>query len=293
MKHVAVRRTLALVALSLIAFAPVSAQQGGNVVSVLYAGSLVTPMEGPIKDALRAQGIDFQGEGGGSKKLANFIAAGIRNPDIFISVDSKLVTGLGPKVATAVTFAGTSLGVGWSDKSKYASVFGEITAGKTTVLAVLKTPGLRIGRTDPQVDPKGAYTIQAVSVLAGATGEKRLLGDDENNTQIFPEESLIARVDSGESDIGFFYKTEAVARGLHFSPLPGKAALNDKITYTVALMKNAPHPQQAKTFADFLLTGKGKSILEQAGIMYLAHPRVVAGRHSTGAAIAMKARRHA
>ncbi|MBV8118105.1 MAG: ABC transporter substrate-binding protein, partial [Candidatus Eremiobacteraeota bacterium] len=45
-------------------------------VSVLYAGSLVTPMEGPIKTSLATAGIDFEGEGGGSKMLANLIASG-------------------------------------------------------------------------------------------------------------------------------------------------------------------------------------------------------------------------
>ena len=79
-----------------------------NAVTVLYAGSLVTPMEGPIKTALQAHGIAFQGEGGGSKKLANLIAAGIRSPDVFISVDPGLVTNLGARVASATTFAGTA-----------------------------------------------------------------------------------------------------------------------------------------------------------------------------------------
>ena len=40
----------------------------------MYAGSLVTPMEGPIKSALADKGIDVQGQGAGSKQLANFIA---------------------------------------------------------------------------------------------------------------------------------------------------------------------------------------------------------------------------
>ena len=56
-------------------------------VSVLYAGSLVTPMEGAIKSALLTQGIVFNGEPGGSKKLRNYIRDGLRTPDVFISVD--------------------------------------------------------------------------------------------------------------------------------------------------------------------------------------------------------------
>lgn len=265
MRRIAFVLTAAFVLLA----APVHSQ-GNAVVSVLYAGSLVTPMEGPIKSALSAKGIDFQGQGAGSKQLANFIASGLKNPDIFISVDPKLVTGLGSKVASSQTFASTSLGIGWTDKSKDSTLFQSVADGKTTVLAALQTPGLKIGRTDPALDPKGVYTVQAMTMLAGADAEKRILGDDSNSAQVFPEEVLLTRLETGDIDVGFFYKTEAVARKLHFVPLPGAASMSDKITYTLALMRNAPHPDQAKAFADFIFTGDGKTILENAGLQYMS-----------------------
>jgi molybdate/tungstate transport system substrate-binding protein len=249
---------LALVALSgAAALAPVS---------VLYAGSLVTPMEGPIAAALRSQGIDFRGEPGGSKKLANFITAGVRSPDVFISVDSSNVMRLGSRVATSVSFAQTSLGIAWSDKSRFANVLSSLEAGKTTIVDVLATPGLKIGRTDPQVDPKGVYTIAAVKELAGAREEQRLLGDDENPAQIFPEEDLLARLDTGEVDVGFFYRTEALARHDRFVALSDSAS---RITYMLAIMRDAPHPEQARAFAEFILHGAGRPILQDAGLDYL------------------------
>jgi molybdate/tungstate transport system substrate-binding protein len=271
----ALRLPLAVLAVVvLLTFAPVSAQTFAPV-SVLYAGSLVTPMEGAIKTALAAEGIDFQGQGAGSKMLANLISSGVKTPDAFISVDPKLVLGLGAKVASASTFAGTSLGIGWSNDSKQAVLFQSVAAGQKTVLEALQTPGIVIGRTDPKLDPKGAYTIQAMKMLAGAAGEKALLGDDQNAAQIFPEEDLLARIDTGQADVGFFYKTEAVARDLHFVPLPGAASLSDKITYTLALMKNPPHPAQAQAFAGFMLAGDGKAILQKAGIEYVTSPKTI------------------
>jgi len=270
-----IRRPLAaLAAIALLTLSPVFAQTPVPV-SVLYAGSLVTPMEGPIKTALASIGIDFQGQGAGSKMLANLISSGVKNPDVFISVDPKLVTGLGSKVASASTFAGTSLGIGWSNSSKDAALFADVAAGKKTILQALQTPGIVIGRTDPKLDPKGVYTVQAMTMLAGAAGEHAILGDDENSAQIFPEEDLLARIDTGQADVGFFYKTEAVARGLHFLPLPGKASLSDLITYTLAVMTSPPHPAGAKAFAAFILTGQGKTILEKAGIEYLPVPKHV------------------
>lgn len=243
-----------------------------QVLTVLYAGSLVTPMEGPIKTALLNQGIDFQGEPGGSKALANMILAGVRSPDVFISVDPNLIAKLGDRVASAKTFAGTSLGIAWAPNSKYAVLFDGVAAGKTPLKDALQTPGLKIGRTDPQLDPKGAYTIEGTTMWLGRDGERAILGEDENPAQIFPEQDLLARVDTGQADVGFFYRTEAIARGYRFIPLPGAAALTDRITYTLAVMKAAAHPDAARAFANFILTGAGRTILQRAGLSYLVSP---------------------
>ncbi len=242
---------------------------GSGVVTVCYAGSLVTPMEGPLKAALHDRGIEFEGEPGGSKELANLIVAGVRSPDVFISVNPKLVEKLGDRVGSATTFAGTRLGVAWAPNSKSATLFDGVANGATSLQSALETPGLRIGRTDPQLDPKGGYTIEGLTAWLGHDGARRILGADENPSQIFPEEDLLARVDTGQADVGFFYHTEAIARGYRFVPLPGSAALADRITYTLAIMRNAPHPQDAQAFAAFVLTGPGRAILERAGLTYL------------------------
>ena len=237
-------------------------------VKVLYAGSLVTPMEGPIKTALGARGIDFQGEPGGSKELANLIRAGLRTPDVFICVDPKNAALLGDRVASQTTFAGTSLGVAWAPHSRFAWLFESVLARSTTLRLALGRPGLLIGRTDPQLDPKGAYTIEGVTIWLGAQDERRLLGAAENPSEIFPEQDLLARIDTGQVDVGFVYRTEAVARGYQFIALPGAAALTDRITYTLAILKRAADPAAARTFADFILTGDGRGILERAGLQY-------------------------
>jgi molybdate/tungstate transport system substrate-binding protein len=266
---------------SMLAFAALlalPALAATQVVSVLYAGSLVTPMEGPIKAALANQDIDFQGQGGGSKMLANLISAGAKRPDIFISVDPKIVLGLGSKVLDAETFASTSLGIGWTNSSKHAALFDSVAAGKTPIVAALSTPGLAIGRTDPMLDPKGVYTVEAMRLLAGADGEQRILGEPENNAQIFPEEDLLARIDTGQADVGFFYRTEAVARGFKFVPLPGKASMSDQITYTIVDLRDAPHPAVGRQFEQFILNGQGKTLLQNAGVEYLATPVVLVKR---------------
>lgn len=238
------------------------------IVSVLYAGSLVTPMQGPIASALQSHGIAFQGQPGGSRQLANLIEAGLRTPDVFISADPALVRELGPKIATSVTFAGTDLGLGWEANAKGAPLFRAAAAGRATWLVALTQPGLRLGRTDPRLDPKGAYTIEALTLLLGARGARSVLGSDENPAQIFPEDDLLARLDVGEIDAGFFYRTEAIARHIAFAPFPGKASMRDRIGYTFAILKAAPHPHAARALERFLLHGAGRAILERAGLDY-------------------------
>jgi ABC-type molybdate transport system substrate-binding protein len=51
--------------------------------------------------------------------------------------------------------------------------------------------------------------------------------------------------------------------------------MSDKITYTIAILKDAPHPVQAKAFTTFVLTGEGKTILQKAGIEYMPSPAVI------------------
>jgi molybdate/tungstate transport system substrate-binding protein len=256
---------IAMSALILLGAAP------AQTVSVLYAGSLVTPMEGPISKALSDQGVTFQGEAGGSDKLANFIRDGLRSPDVFISADKKLVDDLASRglVASSVTFGSGSMVLGYSPASPKKAIFEAVAAGKEPLIQALETPGLKIARTDPVLDPKGRRTIQAMHYLADPATVTQILGPDENPAQIFPEESLLARLETGEADVGFLYSTEAIARHLPSIPLPGKASLSGEITYTLAVMKSAPHPQAAQQFADFIVHGDGKQILEAAGITYL------------------------
>lgn len=241
----------------------VSCGAQGRAVSVLYAGSLVTPMEGPVAAALARRGVTLQGEPLGSKEIANLIIAGLRRPDAVILVDPSLESTLERRglIARSWTLGTTSLGLGWSQKSRLA------TRPRQTARTILTSPGLRIARTDPRLDPKGAYTIEAVRIFLGSAEERAVLGTDENPVQTFPEESLLVRLESGEADVGFVYETEAVARHLHFLPLPGRASFSDRIVYTLAILKAAPHPAVAHAFAAFLLRGPGRAILERAGMV--------------------------
>jgi molybdate/tungstate transport system substrate-binding protein len=245
-------------------------------VSVLYAGSLVTPMEGPISAAFtKLTGSSFEGEGKGSRELMHLIEDGLRNPDIFISADPALVKELRNHnlIASAQTFGSASMVLGYSPRSPYRQRFEAVAAGRANLIDALRIPGLRIARTDPRLDPKGERTLRAMHLLASNDVVHAILGDDQNPAQIFPEENLLVRLETGEADVGFLYSTEAISRKIPFIPLPGKASLSDEVTYTLAIMKGAPHPRAAQAFTTFIQSGAGRKILEDAGIRFYATPR--------------------
>jgi molybdate/tungstate transport system substrate-binding protein len=273
-------KQLALLAAVMLAVLPTftaSAAPAGPV-SVAYAGSLVGVMEGPLRSALQSQtGIAFAGEAKGSKALANLISAGLRTPDVFVSADPALVAKLDAQhlVQGYVTFGSARMVIGYSDKSPHRQLFERAAAGTISILDALADPSVRVGRTDPQLDPKGARTIRVLDLLGKHFADPAKAASVLQRSQTFPEEDLAVRVESGEVDAGFFYSTEMPGRDLHAVELPQDSNLSSDIAYALAVMKNAPHAHAARAFAQFVLDGKGKAILERAGVRYFAHPRTI------------------
>lgn len=272
-------RNTALLAAVTLALLPIfsSAAAAPQTVQVLYAGSLVATMEGPLKTALSHEaGLHLAGEAKGSKALANLIDAGLRTPDVFISADRGLVAKLNAShhlVKGYAVFGSARMVIAYSDKSPHRALFERAASGKAAILDVLANPAVRVGRTDPQLDPKGARTLRVLQLLGAHFHDPATARAIEAKAQTFPEEDLAVRVESGELDAGFFYSTEIPGRDLRSVELPDDANLSHEIAYALAVMSAAPHPQAAHAFASFVLHGPGKAILQQAGVRYFAHFR--------------------
>jgi molybdate/tungstate transport system substrate-binding protein len=249
------------------------ASAAGNV-AVLYAGSLVNLMEhgvGPAFD--KASGDTFQGYAGGSGLLANQIKGKLRHADVFVSAApgvNKALMGQnnGGWVSWYVTFAQSPLVIGYNPSSKFAADF------KTKPwYQVLSEPGIRIGRTDPKLDPKGKLTLtlmkDAATYYKDPDLSQRILGAPENPAQVLPEETLVGRLQSGQLDVGFFYSTETADAKIPAVTLP--AAVTPKAVYTVTIVRGAPHPSGADKFVAFLLGPDGRKLMQQHG-MTLSKP---------------------
>ena len=298
-----------------LAFARSRARAASSVV-VSYAGSLVTIMENAVRPAVAKKGIDFKGEAKGSVALANLIKSGLRSPDVFISADLKVLDDLmTPASKNVVTwyapFATTRLVVGYASNSPFASDFVAVARGTKKLGDVLLSPNLKVGRTDPTLDPKGYRTIIAAKLLeasgaAPAGFATKLLGDDRNPAQIFPEETLLARLETGDLDVAFLYATESVARKVPALELPATANLGDPsqaphyatVSVTIAGTKHtgspaiygvtiptvAPDKASAEAFVSYLLGTGGQNLLTAAGVTFVK-PTVIGDRTAVPAGV--------
>lgn len=277
-----------------------AAPKKGNV-SVLYAGSLVNIMEHQIGPAFdKATGYTFQGEGKGSTALANEITGHLRTPDIFISADPKVDQSLmgatqGNYVSWYINLARTQLVIGYNPHSKFAADFQAAANGSKAWYQVLEEPGVRLGRTDPELDPKGVSTILmlelAQTYYAQPGLRQKILGSDENASQVFPEEELVARLTAGQLDAGVFYLNEAKAAKLPYITLPDQINLGNPsmktayaavswtdpktnkvhkgapILYTITIPSTSKNRAGAIAFVNFMLSSRGQTILQNAGIL--------------------------
>jgi len=274
---------------------------GIGTVSVMYAGSLVSLFEKKVGPGFQtATGFTYQGEGKGSVAIANNIKDKVRTPDVFVSADPTVNKSLqgaanGNYVSWWVNFARTEMVIGWSPKSKFAADFQAAKSGTRTWESVLQEPDMRLGRTDPELDPKGYRTLFVFQLderlNTGDAGlSQRVLGPASNPAQIFPEEQLVARLQAGELDAGFFYTIEAVEANLPYLTLPGSINQGDPaqtsryaavsytnkkgqvfqgspILYTVTVPSTVKNGQGAESFVQYLLSKDGQALLGKEGLL--------------------------
>jgi molybdate/tungstate transport system substrate-binding protein len=246
------------------------ANAADQTVNVMYAGSLVHLMERGVGPAFeKASGVKFAGYAGGSNKLANEIRGKLRRADVFISAtpkvnDTLMGAGNGDWVQGYVVFAQSPLQLGYNANSKFAPMLKSQRWD-----AVLQQPGIRIGRTDPKLDPKGAFSVELINRAAKLYNEPdlmaRTLGTPGNPAQVLPEETLVGRLQSGQLDVGFFYSTETSDLKIPAIDLP--VELSAKADYTVTILRDAPNRQAALKFVQFLLGPQGAAQLKLHGVV--------------------------
>ncbi|HEX9042482.1 MAG TPA: extracellular solute-binding protein [Trebonia sp.] len=257
------------------AASPASSATGSGSVDVLYAGSLVnliTKQVGPAFQA--ASGYSVTGAGAGSTALVTDIKGKVYKGDVFISASPKATAALmgsanGSWVSYYIKFASSNLVLGYNANSKFASAIKSEPWYKA-----ITTPGLKLGFTDPATDPKGKLTAQALTGTAKSQNLPALTAIENDKGDVFPEETLVARLQSGQLDAGFFYTAEAVPASIPTVPLTGTTGL--KASYTISTLAGAPNEAGAEAFVAYMLGPAAQTVLKQDGFD-LVSPATVTG----------------
>jgi molybdate/tungstate transport system substrate-binding protein len=247
---------------------PLATTAAKGTVSVLFAGSLVNYMErylGPSFE--RADGYGFRGFGGGSTELASEIRGRVRTGDVFVSAAAAADRSLegsanGSWVSWYSAFMGSPLELAYNPNGRFGA---ELRRG-VPWYKVLTQSGIRVGRTDPKLDPKGVLTVEAVN-NASRRLHVQALAKALSSFEIFPETGLVGRLQSGQLDAGFFYAVEAKNAKL---TSVGLAPVYKYAAYTVTILNRASEPRGAAALIRYLLSAARRYTLKKNGLTPIA-----------------------
>jgi molybdate/tungstate transport system substrate-binding protein len=191
-------------------------------VSILAAGSL----QRALSDGLAAATpVPVRVEAHGSATVARLIAEDKRQPDIVSVADPALFTSvLHPSWYTE--FASNALVIAYdattADGQRVES------AGRDSWYQPVLDGTVDLGRTDPDRDPLGYRTLfmleLATRYYADAPELREQLPD---NSQVYPETSLLSRFEVGALDAAVVYRNMAVERGYDYIELPDQIDLSN------------------------------------------------------------------
>jgi molybdate/tungstate transport system substrate-binding protein len=249
-----------------------SGSGGSGPVNVLYAGSMVGLMKDSVGPAFqKATGHTFTGFTAGDKDVASQIKAGVHAGDIFMSAAPAVNnTLIGPAndnlISWYATYATSPVVIGYKPSSKFAA-----DLKSKPWYTVITEPGFRIGFSDPKTDPKGEKSVQAMNHAAAVHNLPALKKLATDTSSMFPEETLVGRVQSGQLDAAYFYASEAAVAKIPTVPLTGE---NLGATYTVAVLNKGPHQAAARAFVSYLLGPDGLRLLKQDNFQVITPPKI-------------------
>jgi molybdate/tungstate transport system substrate-binding protein len=251
-------------------------------VVTLFAGSLSGYLEHDLGPSFeKATGYGFAGFGGGSTELANELRGGVRHGDVFVSAAVAADRALegasnGSWVSWYAAFMASPLVLAYNPSSALAR---RLRSG-TPWYRVLTEPGVRVGRTDPKLDPKGVLTAEAIASAARRLKDPALL-EAESGFHTFPETALVGRMQSGQLDAGFFYAVEAKAAKLSTVPL---TPVYKYAEYTVTILDRASNPAGATALVRYLIRAARANTLAENGLNAI-QPRFAGSRGAVPAGL--------
>jgi molybdate transport system substrate-binding protein len=127
--------------------------------------------------------------------------------------------------------------------------------GKVKTLKDLTNPKLKVVECAPQV-PCGAAALKA---LAAARLKVKPVSQEQD------VKAALTKVQLNEADAALVYRTDVKSAGGKVTGIDFPEAAQAINDYPIATLAHAPQPALAKEFVQLVLSGQGKSVLEQAG----------------------------
>ncbi|GAB3410567.1 molybdate ABC transporter substrate-binding protein [Schumannella luteola] len=215
----------------------------------IFAAASLTEVFGEAKTVFEKQhpGVEVVLNFGGSSALAEQILSGAP-ADVFAAAS--------PATMTTVTDGGAAAGA----PKTFATNTLEIAVpkdnpGKVTKLADFADASRTIAICAPEV-PCGAAAVK-VFQAAGITAAPDTLEQDVKG--------VLTKVSLGEADAGLVYRTDVLAAGADVKGIPFDEAADAVNDYPIAVLKDAPSPDAAKAFVDWVLSDAGQKLLAKAG----------------------------
>ncbi|WP_374108082.1 molybdate ABC transporter substrate-binding protein [Saccharopolyspora sp. 6V] len=222
--------------------------QGERTVTVLAAASLTESFD-QLAERFEAEnpGVEVQVDYAGSSTLVEQLTQG-RRADVFASADTKNMD------------KATKAGVTGGEPQVFATNKLTIAVPKGNPdhigsLADLTAPGRLVVQCAPQV-PCGS---------ASATVERAAGLDVEPASEENDVKSVLRKVAAGEADAGLVYVTDArsAADQVQAVDFPeADQAVND---YPIVALKDAPEPELAQRFLDYVRGPVGEQVLTEHG----------------------------
>jgi molybdate transport system substrate-binding protein len=211
-----------------------------------------------LKSAVTAYGDDFAGAKvrssfAGSDELAAQIRQGVK-PDVFAAANTTLPDQLYKEglVDKPTVFAANRLVLAVPASGAEVSGVGD-----------LAKPGTTIAMGSPSV-PIGSYTRKVLAKLPPAESKAILANVRSNEPDVG---GVVGKIAQGAVDAGFVYVTDVKAADGKLRAISLPDELEPQVSYGVAVVKGAKHPEQAQAFVDGLLSGEGRERLDAAGFL--------------------------
>ena len=271
------------------------AEPAGKVI-VFHAGSLTLPFAKMEKEfEARYPKVDILREAGGSTKMARMISELNKPADIMASADFAVIdkTLIPEKASWNIRFATNQLVLCYTEKSKYAK---EINGANW--YEILQKPGVVWGHSDPNLDPCGYRSLMVLQLAEKYYNKpglyERLLANRPKENIRPKAVELIALLKAGDMDYGWEYLSVAIQQDLNYLQLPEEINLGNyqyddyykqatvkvtgkqpgtwitrtgkSCTYGITLIKDAPNPEAAVAFLEYVLDPEGGlKILKEMG----------------------------